>query len=78
MQALYPTFKHTVSEVFDYTSYIYLLAPVSLAIINPVGFVFMEFQKQISSNQMKWKQVRCRVIDSSSLVLHFCRLVVIN
>lgn len=46
------------SDQFDYVSYIYLLAPVSLAIINPIGFTFMEFQKQISSKKLQMKQVR--------------------
>jgi len=45
VQALYGT---SSSEGFDYVSYIYLLAPVSLGIINPIGFTFMEFQKQFS------------------------------
>ena len=31
---------------FHYVSYIYLLAPISLAIINPIGFLLMEYQKQ--------------------------------
>lgn len=29
----------------EYASYIYLLAPISLAILNPIGFVLMEISK---------------------------------
>ena len=31
---------------FNYASYIYLLAPISLGIVNPMGFFMMEYQKQ--------------------------------
>ena len=54
VQALYGT---SSSEGFNYVSYIYLLAPVSLAIINPIGFTCMEFQKQLSSKTMSIRQV---------------------
>lgn len=30
----------------DYPSYLYLVAPISLAILNPLGFVFMELEKR--------------------------------
>lgn len=39
-------------NVFDYVSYIYLLAIVSLAIINPIGFVLMEYHKQSQNSKM--------------------------
>ena len=42
---------------FDYVSYIYLLAPVSLAIINPIGFCLMEYNKQASKRRLHMKQV---------------------
>lgn len=70
VQALYPA--ATVAGVFDYASYIYLLAPVSLAIINPIGFIFMEFQKQLSNKKLKMKQVRgnlCNAVLQNSTVL---------
>ena len=57
VQALYGT---SSSEGFNYVSYIYLLAPVSLGIINPIGFTFMELQKQLSTRSMSWRQVRER------------------
>ncbi|XP_055384232.1 integral membrane protein GPR155 [Condylostylus longicornis] len=31
----------------EYSSYIYLLAPISLAILNPIGYILMEIQKKI-------------------------------
>lgn len=30
----------------DYASYLYLMAPISLAILNPISFIFMEIGKQ--------------------------------
>lgn len=56
VKALYPV--ATSPSQFDYISYIYLLAPVSLAIINPIGFTFMELNKNLSSKKMDMKQVR--------------------
>jgi hypothetical protein len=55
VKALYP--EPTSSNQFDYVSYIYLLAPVSLAIINPIGFTFMELHKNFSKKKMDMKQV---------------------
>ena len=31
---------------FNYASYMYLLAPISLVIINPIAFLMMEYWKQ--------------------------------
>ncbi len=40
----------------DYPSYLYLLAPVSLVILNPIGFVFLEIGKQEGDESTsKWK-----------------------
>ncbi|KAK3780259.1 hypothetical protein RRG08_047248 [Elysia crispata] len=33
----------------EYIKYIYLVAPISLAILNPIGFIMMEFQRTINS-----------------------------
>lgn len=55
VKALYPV--ATSPDQFDYISYIYLLAPVSLAIINPIGFTFMELNKNISTKKMDMKQI---------------------
>ena len=42
-----------MGDMFDYTSYIYLLAIVSLAMINPIGFVLMEYNKQSRDSNKK-------------------------
>ena len=34
----------------NFTSYLYLVAPINLVILNPVGFVFMEIGKQQQQN----------------------------
>ena len=47
VQALYGS-SSTVLGDFNYVSYIYLLAPISLAIVNPIGFFMMEYHKQSS------------------------------
>ncbi len=36
-------------------SYIYLLAPVSLVIVNPIGFFLMEYHKQSSRSKVNMK-----------------------
>lgn len=33
----------------DYASYLYLMAPISLVILNPLGFILMELSKHDSS-----------------------------
>lgn len=35
----------------DYTKYIYLIAPISLAFLNPLGFIMMEFQNTINARE---------------------------
>ncbi|XP_069678473.1 lysosomal cholesterol signaling protein isoform X1 [Periplaneta americana] len=45
----------------DYASYLYLMAPISLVILNPLGFILMEISKQ-SSNTLS----RPGTSDSSS------------
>jgi len=39
----------------DYPMYLYLLAPVSLAVLNPIGFVLMEIGRNNDNNNDKWK-----------------------
>ncbi len=51
-----------MSDVFDYTSYIYLLAIVSLAIINPLGFVLMEYHKQSKDSDKKMSYDRVSLL----------------
>ena len=47
VQALYGSPSGSLGN-FNYVSYIYLLAPISLIIINPIGFFMMEYHKQSS------------------------------
>ena len=47
-------FELTVQAIYskshpEYIKYIYLVAPISLAILNPIGFIMMEFQRTINS-----------------------------
>lgn len=44
--ALYGNQNSNILGQFNYASYIYLLAPISLGIVNPIGFFMMEYQKQ--------------------------------
>ncbi|RUS82235.1 hypothetical protein EGW08_010011 [Elysia chlorotica] len=48
----YPIVNAIYSESHpEYVKYLYLIAPAALAILNPVGFVMMEFQKTINSGE---------------------------
>lgn len=47
---------------FDYASYIYLIAPISLAIINPIGLTLMEFQKQSEKRKFEPRQVYNKIL----------------
>ncbi|XP_064401866.1 lysosomal cholesterol signaling protein-like [Halichondria panicea] len=51
-----------MGDMFDYTSYIYLLAIVSLAMINPIGFVLMEYNKQSRDSNKKMSCDRISII----------------
>ena len=35
----------------EYINYLYLMIPISLVILNPIGFVFLEIQKQKSASK---------------------------
>jgi len=35
----------------EYASYLYLMAPISLAILNPIGLVLMEISKIIKNKE---------------------------
>ena len=59
---------------FDYVSYIYLLAPVSLAIINPIGFCLMEYNKQATKRKLHMKQVSIIGNSHSHQSHHLLRL----
>lgn len=42
----------------EYASYLYLMAPISLAILNPIGFVFLEIGKRRTGEaQSRWSLV---------------------
>ncbi len=57
--------------MFDYTSYIYLLAIVSLAIINPIGFVLMEYSKQSrdSNKKLSCDRVGCVLVSAENCTI---------
>ena len=42
----------------NYVGYLYLMAPISLVILNPVGFVLMELGKHQENEITKWKKVK--------------------
>ena len=51
----------------EYPSYLYLLAPISLAILNPIGCIFMEIDKVKASTQNeKLKKENQTSYDSTS------------
>ena len=57
VQAIYTTYedgeaKHIIGpNGFDYVNYIYLLAPMSVIVLIPIGFVLMETGKQIAQSK---------------------------
>ena len=62
---------------FNYVSYIYLLAPISLAIVNPIGFIMMEYWKQSHRMKMTWKHVPSLLLKtlrgvSERLYMYMC------
>ena len=59
---LFPTVQALYGPVserghFNYASYMYLLAPISLVIINPVGFLMMEYWKQSHKKRVTFRYV---------------------
>ncbi|CAI8038773.1 Integral membrane protein GPR155, partial [Geodia barretti] len=55
VQALYGPVSE--GDQFNYASYMYLLAPISLVIINPVGFLMMEYWKQSHKKPISFRYV---------------------
>jgi predicted permease len=55
VQALYQ--DSDMMNGFHYISYIYLVAPISLGIINPIGFLMLEYSKQTSSTKLSCKTI---------------------
>lgn len=70
VRALYG--KNYVPGKFYYYSYIYLVAPVSLLIINPLGFFMLEYSKQVRDRSRSV----CRQLPA--LMLRTFRGVVLN
>lgn len=56
----YPMIKALyASDHPEYSDYLYLLAPISLVILNPIGFVLLEIGKRRSEEQrLGWQMVR--------------------
>ncbi|XP_076338963.1 lysosomal cholesterol signaling protein-like [Tachypleus tridentatus] len=54
----------------DYASYLYLLAPIQLMVLNPVGFILMEIQKQRSQN--------ISVVSRKTVFFHVCKGIISN
>ena len=42
----------------NYVGYLYLMAPISLVILNPIGFVLMEIGRQQDDNASKWNRIK--------------------
>ena len=42
---------------FNFSSYLYLFAPISLAIINPIGFFMLEYTKQSTRSRLTCKRI---------------------
>lgn len=53
VQALYTS----NDDGFHFSSYIYLFAPISLAIINPIGFFMLEYSKQVKNSHFSIQKV---------------------
>lgn len=47
----------------EYASYIYLLAPISLAVLNPIGYVLMEISKIRAKATEETQVSNCYYID---------------
>ena len=57
----------------DYPSYLYLLAPISLVILNPIGFLFMELGKRKEESpriEMIGSSPNCERFPSTNLPSH--------
>ena len=54
----------------EYLQYIYLVAPISLVILNPIGFTLLEIHKQKQDTSHQRRKV--------TIVLHVIKDVVLN
>lgn len=64
---------HTVDALYrsthpEYVQYIYLVAPVSLMLLNPVGFALCEIQRWRHTNEPNYSKLR--VIFTVILQVH--------
>ncbi|EFN76836.1 Integral membrane protein GPR155, partial [Harpegnathos saltator] len=46
----------------EYVAYLYLVAPISLAILNPIGFVLLEIGKQRMEEHTSYRDMACSVV----------------
>ncbi|CAK9828560.1 Integral membrane protein GPR155 [Anthophora retusa] len=51
----------------EYAAYLYLMAPISLAILNPIGFVLLEIGKRYSEDHRDYKNMVCSIIKGIAL-----------
>ncbi|XP_015437374.1 PREDICTED: integral membrane protein GPR155 [Dufourea novaeangliae] len=51
----------------EYAAYLYLMAPISLAILNPVGFVLLEIGKRRNENHRSYKNMVCSIMKGIAL-----------
>lgn len=53
----------------DYPAYLYLMAPISLAILNPIAFVLMELGKrqELTATEVKPKRSESEEVAESNL-----------
>ncbi|XP_042861951.1 integral membrane protein GPR155-like [Penaeus japonicus] len=63
----------------EFASYLYLVAPISLVFLNPIGFIFMEIGKRHKSNQEGEEGSSARKKENGcQMVLYILRDVLLN
>ncbi|GFR68725.1 integral membrane protein GPR155 [Elysia marginata] len=59
----YPIVDAIYSKIHpEYAEYIYLVAPISLALLNPIGFILMEFQNTINAREQGESKGFCKAL----------------
>ncbi|CAK9799087.1 Integral membrane protein GPR155 [Anthophora quadrimaculata] len=51
----------------EYAAYLYLMAPISLAILNPIGFVLLEIGKSYGEDHRDYKNMVCSIVKGIAL-----------
>lgn len=51
----------------QYAAYLYLMAPISLAILNPIGFVLLEIGKRYGEDHTSYKEMICSIAKGIAL-----------